>query len=330
MARQRTVAFTTCLLICVWSADFAAAQDGRVRVIVELKLASGPHVPEGRGASPAAIGAQRRAIADAGARGLARLQRGGSRGLHRSQTVPYLALEIGVSDLQAMNDAAAAQDIVRVMDDAILKPVLAQSVPLVEADQAWSSGYDGSGTTLAVLDTGVDALHPFLSGKIVEEACYSSTVAGSSQSFCPNGLDQRTGAGSAAPCSLADCGHGTHVAGIAAGSSTAFSGVARGAHVMAVQVFSKILSPLSCGGTAPCAGAFTSDVIAGLERVYAVAAARQVVAVNLSLGGGAFAAPCDDQPYKPIIDNLRSIGVATVVAAGNNGSPSNLSAPACV
>ena len=330
MTRPRTASFTTCLIVCALSALPAAAQDGRSRVIVELRLPSGPHVPEGRGASPAAIGAQRRAIADAGARVLARLQRGGPRLLHRYQTVPYLALEVSASDLQDMNDAGAAQDIVRVMDDAILRPVLGQSVPLVEADQAWTSGYDGSGTTIAVLDTGVDSLHPFLAGKLVEEACYSSTVAGSSQSVCPNGLDEQLGPGAAAPCALADCLHGTHVAGIAAGSGPAFSGVAKGARIMAVQVFSLILSPLSCGGTAPCAGAYTSDIIAGLERVYAVAAARQIVAVNMSLGGEVFAAPCDDQPYKPIIDNLRSIGVATVIASGNNGSTSSLSAPACV
>jgi subtilisin len=357
MTRQRTAAFTTCLVICALSALSGAApdrgaqataarqpagdllqravRDGRVRVILELNLPSGPYVPEGRAAGPAAIGAQRQAIADAGARILARLQPGGPRVLHRYQTVPYLALEVSAADLRAaIDNAHAAKDIVRVMDDPIVRPVLAQSVPLVEGDQAWASGYDGSGTTIAVIDTGVDALHPFLSGKVVEEACYSSTAAGISQTFCPNGLDEQIGPGAAAPCALADCIHGTHVAGIAAGNGAAagqtFSGVAKGARIMAVQVFSEVFSPLSCGGFAPCAGAFTSDIIAGLERVYTVAAARQIAAVNMSLGGGSFAAPCDDQPYKPIIDNLRSIGVATVVASGNNGSTSNLSAPACV
>ena len=65
--------------------------------------------------------------------------------------------------------------------------------------------------------------------------------------------------------------------------------------------------------------------------MYASAISGQNVAsANLSLGGGIFEATCDDQPYKPIIDNLRSIGIATVVAAGNSGWPLGLAAPACI
>src|SRR5205814_7322551 len=86
----------------------------------------------------------------------------------------------------------------------------------------------------------------------------------------------------------------------------------------------------ACGGIAPCAGAYNSDIIAGLERVYAVAALRNVVSVNMSLGGATSATTCDSDPTKPMIDNLRSIGVATVIAAGNNGSTAQLTAPGCV
>ena len=50
----------------------------------------------------------------------------------------------------------------------------------------------------------------------------------------------------------------------------------------------------------------------------------------MSLGEGAFTSHCDSEPYKPIIDNLRSIGVATVVASGNSGYRNRVSAPACV
>ena len=138
-------------------------------------------------------------------------------------------------------------DVERVLDDVLLFPVLSDSVPLVEADQAWNAGYDGSGTVVAVLDTGVDRTHPFLAGKVVEEACYSKTEPGVSETLCPNGLDQQIGPGAAAPCTLTNCFHGTHVAGIAAGSDPSaaepIAGVARGASVFAIQVFTKVIDP---------------------------------------------------------------------------------------
>ena len=69
--------------------------------------------------------------------------------------------------------------------------------------------------------------------------------------------------------------HGTHVAGIATGNgatgAVSFSGVAKNAKLIAIQVFSEIDSILSCGGAAPCLGAYTADIISGLERVYALA-----------------------------------------------------------
>src|SRR5207245_1078652 len=75
---------------------------------------------------------------------------------------------------------------------------------------------------------------------------------------------------------------------------------------------------------------YTSDLIAGLERVYSVRTTRNIASVNLSLGGGSFTASCDSEPEKAIIDTLRAAGIATVVAAGNDGSPTGLASPACI
>ena len=164
----------------------------------------------------------------------------GSRVVHRFRTMPIVAVDASPAALDALE--ALGPDVVGITEDRIVKPVLAESVPLIQADQAWAAGYDGTGMMIAVIDTGVDSTHPFLAGKVDAEACFSSNIPGMSQSLCPNGLDQQIGPGAGAPCPLADCLHGTHVAGIAAGFDTTgvhtASGVAKGAHVMAIQVFS--------------------------------------------------------------------------------------------
>ena len=307
-------------------------RDGRARVIAELRLPSGGHVPEGL-LTPAARSVQRQDIAAAQRQTLARLIGRVHRVFHQFSTVPLLALDVGPDALAELE--ASSLWVKRVVLDTINAPSLPQSVPLIGADQAWSKGFDGTGTVVAIVDTGVDASHPFLAGKVLEEACYSSNVAGQSMTMCPNGSMQQTGPGAGAPCPLSGCWHGTHVAGIAAGNGAAagvaFSGVAKGAQIMSVMVFSQFTGSTACGGSPPCALAWTSDIIAGLERVNAVIGSRNVSSANLSLGGSSGStSPCDSDPTKPIIDTLRSAGIASVIAAGNSGLLNALSAPGCI
>jgi subtilase family protein len=106
---------------------------------------------------------------------------------------------------------------------------------------------------------------------------------------------------------------------MAPGAGVAFSGVAKGAQIMAVQVFSR-----------PCVLAWDSDIIAGLEQVYSLRTTRNFSSVNLSLGGATFTTTCDSEPHKPIIDNLRSVGIATAIGAGNSGATNATSEPACI
>jgi len=306
----------------------------RARVLVQLRLPGRGHVPEGR-LTHAAASLQRSDIAKLRGHVLGRLNKYNYRVVHQYDYVPLVALEIDASALAELEGAPIWVD--HVFEDAIKTPLLPESVPLIGGDVAWGRGFDGSGVVVAVLDTGVDSTHPFLAGKVVEEACYSSTLAKHSKTFCPNGAEEQVGPGSAVPCPLdaQGCFHGTHVAGIATGSGASagqtFSGVAPGAQIMAVQVFSKFTSVADCGlFNTPCVGAYTSDLIAGLERVYAVHGTRNIASVNLSLGGGSFSAACDGEPEKAIIDTLRSVGIATVVAAGNDGSPTALASPACI
>ena len=309
-----------------------ALAEGEVRVLVELALPSGRVA--GTALTVQARAAYQQEITDTGSRVLSRLAQHHYRVLRRYRTSPLMALSVGPSALKELE--AANVPVKRVMADRIHKQVLWDSVPLIGADQAWARGFDGSGRTVAVIDSGVDSAHPFLAGKVVEEACYSTTLGSQSTTLCPNGADEQLGPGAGIYCSLEPegCWHGTHVAGIVAGDGRPFdlpiSGVGRGASIMAVQVFSRINSFLDCGGAPPCLGSFTSDILAALERVYELRTTHDFASVNMSLGGGLFSAACDDEPYKPFIDNLRAAGIATVIASGNDGSTNQLSAPACV
>ncbi len=300
-----------------------AQQEGSVRVIVELRLPS--HRAEGS-LAPEARRSQRLAIVKAQSDALARLNRRSHRVVHRFQTVPFVALEVGGDALAAL---AADPSVARVVEDRLVRPLLAESVPLIQGDIAWDYGYDGTGQVVAVLDSGVEKSHPFLAGKVVSEACYASG------NDCPNGQSTQIGPGAGEPCTFAPdvCLHGTHVAGIAAGRESAFSGVARNAQLVSIQVFhSSTTDCIPFLEDVPCARAFSSDIGMGLERVYALRTSLPIAAVNLSLGGGSFTSTCDaEEPQMTAqINNLRSVGIATVVAAGNDGNPRALAFPACI
>jgi subtilisin len=307
-------------------------QEGQARVIVEMRLPGGRFVVEG-GLAETGRRAQQGNIAATRLQILSRLAARSHRELRQYSTVPFLSLEVGPDAIAELE--ASSNWVNRVVEDKLHAPSLPQSVPLIGADKAWSRGFDGTGMVVAVLDTGVQATHPFLAGKVVEEACFSHTGSGL-VSLCPNGSSQQTGPGSGVNCSIpgTECWHGTHVAGIAAGDGTgagvAFSGVAKGAKIMAVQVFTRVNSASDCGGSAPCVLAFTSDIMAALEHVYSLRGVWSFAAANLSLGLDASTTPCDDDPTKLIIDNLRSAGIATVIASGNDGYVNAIDAPACI
>ncbi|MBX3084693.1 MAG: S8 family serine peptidase [Anaerolineae bacterium] len=255
---------------------------------------------------------------------------------------PLITLEVDQAALQAL---IASPDVATLQEDELSSPTDLSSNNVIGAPTAWSSGYDGTGWTVGILDTGVQTTHPFFTGKIDAEACFSTTsAANSSETLCSNGQSTSgnnpgmtgTGAGVNCDISISGCEHGTHVAGIAAGKDYSggpgYSGVGRGAHIIAIQVFSKFTTSGFCGATVPCVLSYSNDQLAALQYIYTtLRVGLNVSSLNMSLGGNTkFTSACDTNSLKSAIDNLRAVNIATVIAAGNNGFTDGLSAPACI
>ena len=103
--------------------------------------------------------------------------------------LPLAVLEARPAQLAALLRSGLVE---AVQEDVAVPPALAQSVALVDAPRAWAGGASGSGWAVAVLDSGVDATHPFLAGRVVAEACFSPTTSVST-SVCPNGQGEQVG-----------------------------------------------------------------------------------------------------------------------------------------
>jgi subtilisin family serine protease len=219
-----------------------------------------------------------------------RLADAGVRVTGELRSAEAFTVRAGHASLPGFWRAIVAGDLARgrVWLDRKVQPALADSVPQVGAPAAWSAGFDGTGTTVAVLDTGVDTAHPDLAGKVVGTANFTTE----------DGRDT--------------VGHGTHVASTIAGTGAASGGANRG-----VAPGASLLSGKVCTRT----GCDFSAIIAGMEW----AAAQGADVVNMSLTGGD---SIGVDPLEEAVNNLTATsGTLFVVSAGNDGRQRSVGTP---
>ena len=208
-----------------------------------------------------------------------------------SKAGPFVPVSTTSDGVQQVYLDAVEHEAPDTVTAAPIAPTLNDALPLIGADAARKAGLTGKGIKIAVVDTGIDAKHPDFAGRIVAAKDFSSDG------------DQ-----------IDHFGHGTHVAGIAAGTGAVsdgkFGGVAPGAQLIDAKALAK-------NG---------SGSMSGIMKAMEWAADQGAKIENMSLGGGA------SDGRDPLSQEVNAItakkGVLFAIAAGNSGPKGKVSTPA--
>jgi len=154
-------------------------------------------------------------------------------------------------------------------------------------DSELTRKYTGEGVTIAVMDTGVHP-HPDFDGRLLGQADFVQGL----------------------PMAYDDNGHGTHVAGCAAGDGTMSDGIHKGMASKANIVGVKVLSGAGSGRN--------SDIIKGLQWCIENKDALNIKVINMSLGGPS-SKDWENDPINQAVQAAYEAGIVVLAAAGNEG-----------
>lgn len=215
------------------------------------------------------------------------LESAGCRSLVRLQLINAIATRVSLGTLRRLVDHPHVE---RLALDRTVHTLMDKAAVAVGAPPVWRAGDRGAGTGIAVLDTGIYPHTDFIQPKR-RLIAFKDIVSGRTQPYDDNG-------------------HGTHVAGIAAGngirSAGRYSGIAPGAHLIGV----KVLDGRGSGTL--------SHVIKGLEWICQNARKYDIRVLNCSIGGPAFESYRHD-PLAQAIEQVLQCNITVCAAAGNSG-----------
>jgi len=203
----------------------------------------------------------------------------------------FIAADMPIDKL----DELAGKDYVMLLDTAeqMLEPQNDMAATKINADDVWTSGYDGTGVRIAVLDSGLDTTHPDI----------PAPVASKDYSEWPV-LDDTIG--------NTVSGHGTHVTGSAVGQGTQSAGAAheyKGIAPGADLVFLKI------GNDAKA----TASLDAMTNAIKAAVDTYDADIITMSYGGWGYYHDGTRQTSQAV-DYAFSQGAVVFISAGNEAN----------
>jgi subtilisin family serine protease len=221
-------------------------------------------------------------------------------------------------DASALDEIASDDAVAQVTPVGNYELLLDETVPYIGAGAVHDAGFDGSGISVAVLDSGVDYYHANLGGSgdpadyaaddptIIEPGTFPTAKVVGGFDFVGDQWPQGPLAFDPDPLdSGPEAGHGTHVADIIGG----LGGVAPGTDLYAVKVCSSVST--SCSGVALILAMEFS-----VDPNFDGKVKDRVDVINMSLGA-LYGQPFDDD-LSHAVDGATALGVLTVAAAGNS------------
>ncbi len=181
-----------------------------------------------------------------------------------------------------------------IWEDEILSPALDHSAVQINATIVWTNGYNGSGTIVSIIDSGVNISHPAFANQFIQEIDF--TTENSTGDFCD---------------------HGTHTATVVASINDTYKGIAHGAKFFNAKAGKK-------GGASGCQFSST-DIMEAID--WSITNNAQVI--TMSLGG--LVSNCSSSITANYVNQtVIEDNIPIIIAAGNSG-PGNQSiwSPAC-
>ena len=200
--------------------------------------------------------------------------------------------------------------------DGRLEVQMEDVVPYHGVDTVWEdTGYTGTGSVVAIIDTGIDSDHAGLDDLDDINGTDDPKVIAFYDPVNTPGLTNGTEVKA-----YDDQGHGTHCAGITAGTGApemVHVGVAPQAQLVGVKV-------LDSGGS----GSFAT-VMAGMEWTVEKKHVFNIRAASMSLGGpGAIEwTSSEEESVNRMGNRMMAEGIALFIAAGNSAGPGTIGTP---